>query len=148
MSNNTVLDGRGLFLVNLFGGFILSGASYFFSTLSFTAGGNLGFGLAWMMAFPIFVPSAAFLLWLLHTIFIWAWRSQRDKRILVVAAFASFFVLLAPFIVNQQGLIWQGHWSFLLAGLLLLWSAVLAAMRIQLWEEQEMLERARREDSF
>jgi hypothetical protein len=147
MTKNTVLDGRGLLLVNLFGGFMLSGLSYFFSILSFPEG-SLGFNIAWMIAFIFFVPSAVFLLWLLDTIFIWAWRSRSDKRILVVAAFASFFVLLAPFIVNQQGLLWAEDWSFVLSGAMLLWSLVLAAMRIQLWNEQVMIERARREDSF
>jgi hypothetical protein len=148
MSKNTVLDGRGLFLVNLFGGFMLSCFSYFFSTLSLTGSGGLGFSLAWIFAFPIFVPISAFLLWLLHTIFIWAWRSRSDKRSLVAASFLSFFVLMTPFVLNMQGLWWAGYWSFVLSGLMLLWSSVLAAMRLQLWLEQEMMEKARREDSF
>jgi hypothetical protein len=149
MSKNTVLDGRGLFLVNLFGGFMLSCLSYFFSTISFSGSGGLGFSLAWIFAFPIFVPIAAFLLWLLHTIFIWAWRSRSDKRVLVLAAFVSVFVLIAPYFLNLHSLrLWESHWSFLISGAMLLWSGVLAAMRLQLWLEQEMMEKARREDSF
>jgi hypothetical protein len=147
MSKNTVLDGRSLLLVNLFGGFMLSCLSAFFSTTSFS-GTGLGFGLAWMIAFPIFIPCAAFLLWLLQTIFIWAWRSRSDKRVLVIASFLSFFVLMAPFVINIQGLWWAEDWSYILSGAMLLWSGILASMRVQLWLEQEMIDKSRREDSF
>jgi hypothetical protein len=148
MSKNTVLDGRSLLLVNLFGGFMLGCFSYFFSILNLTGSGGYGFILAWIIAFLVFVPCAAFLLWLLHTIFIWAWRSRSDKRILVVASFSSFFVLLVPFLVNIQGLWWAEDWSYILSGAMLLWSGILASMRVQLWLEQEMIDKARREDSF
>lgn len=140
MANNTGLDGRGLFIVNLGGGVVLTVLAYFASTLELTGGGNLGLGIMWMLALPVLVVVFAFLLWLLQAILFWTWRSSHDKRVLVLGIVLCSLVLLSSYLIEiSMGHIWESTWSLVISAAMLLWAWIIVAMRMQLWREEQAM---------
>jgi hypothetical protein len=141
MSDRVELEGCSLFITNLGGGFILTGLAYFASGFALEGGGNLGWGYAWITIFPALVGIFAFLLWLLQVILLWTRRSQADKRQVVFGIVLCGLVLLAPYLIEMYlwQYLWESSWSLVMSAVMLLWSWIIAAMRMQLWREEEAL---------